>query len=257
MPEIAGRIIFYCSIMILFIIQTSAHAQFLTPYQYRLRQIMLIPGISEERDAEVLKKAEACLARAKAGEDFTTLAKKLSEEPGASHTGGDLGFFEHKAMVKPFSDVVFAMKPGEIAGPVKTQFGYHIIKLHGIDADKRHAQHILFMLTPGKADSLKTLADLEKAGKRIQSGEDFSQIIEDYPVENLIKNTEGYMVWQTTDNMLPSFIEAIKGLKQGEVSRPFVSIIGMHIVQVDSINYNKNVTLEGFPPAIAAKLNNN
>lgn len=82
-------------------------------------------------DAEKKKKladAKKVLADAKKGADFTELAKKYSEGPTAQR-GGDLGTFSRGRMVKQFEDAAFAAKPGEIIGPVETQFGYHIIKV--------------------------------------------------------------------------------------------------------------------------------
>lgn len=224
------------------------------PVQYRLRQILIEPSVSPQREQSIKRAAETCLARARAGEDFTALAKELSEEPGASETGGNLGFFRREAMVKSFSDAVFAMKPGEIAGPVLTQFGYHIIKLHAVDGDSRHAQHILFMLTPGPEDSLKTLETLRTARRRILEGADFGAMVEEYVTLDAIRETEGYMVWQKPDDMLDSFRKAIQGLKEGDVSEPFVSIIGFHIVMVDSVNYDSDRLLDGFPAHIEKKL---
>ncbi len=72
--------------------------------------------------------ADKIEARLKKGEDFATLAKENSSCPSAAQ-GGDLGFFTRDRMVKEFADVAFAMKPGEISAPVKTKFGYHIIKV--------------------------------------------------------------------------------------------------------------------------------
>ena len=76
------------------------------------------------------------LAQAKAGKDFGALAKEYSQDPGSARNGGDLGWADRSSFVKPFADALFGMKVGEIAGPVKTQFGYHIIKLGEIQAGK-------------------------------------------------------------------------------------------------------------------------
>ena len=73
--------------------------------------------------------AKAALARVKGGEDFAKVAAELSKDPGSGKDGGDLGFFTQDRMVKEFGDRAFSMKPGEVSDPVKTQFGWHVIKL--------------------------------------------------------------------------------------------------------------------------------
>lgn len=65
---------------------------------------------------------------------FAELAREKSQDPGSAEQGGSLGSFGRGMMVKPFEDAVFAMKPGEIRGPVESDFGYHIIRLDGIEA---------------------------------------------------------------------------------------------------------------------------
>ena len=93
------------------------------------RHILIESGTD---DAAALKKAEGLLARAKAGEDFAKLAAENSDDPGSKGQGGDLGWSTREAFVKPFADALFGMQQGEIVGPVKTQFGYHIIRLEEI-----------------------------------------------------------------------------------------------------------------------------
>lgn len=83
---------------------------------------------SEELVAEKRKQAQKIAAQARAGADFAELAKKYSDGP-TKDKGGYLGTFARKNMVKPFADKAFAMKAGEISDPVRTQFGWHVIKV--------------------------------------------------------------------------------------------------------------------------------
>ena len=87
-------------------------------------------------DAASLAQAQQVLAQAKAGKDFGELAKQYSQDPGSAHNGGDLGWAERSSFVAPFADALYGMSVGEIKGPVKTQFGYHIIRLDEIQAGK-------------------------------------------------------------------------------------------------------------------------
>jgi peptidyl-prolyl cis-trans isomerase D len=111
--------------------KTKTPERFTQPEQRRVRHILLAVNDPKE-DATVKAKAEAILKRAQGGEDFAKLAKENSQDPGSAAQGGDLGFAERKVFVAEFADAAFGMKEGEIAGPVKTQFGYHILKLDAI-----------------------------------------------------------------------------------------------------------------------------
>ena len=90
------------------------------------RHILFAAG-SDDAAAEA--NAKRAYERAVAGEDFAALARELSEDPGSKDSGGDLGEAERADFVGPFGDAVWSMKPGEIRGPVKTEFGWHVIKL--------------------------------------------------------------------------------------------------------------------------------
>ena len=107
---------------------------------------------AEERRAShilITSEADAGKAKAKADEvlkevqkspaQFAELAKKYSQDPGSAQKGGDLGFFGRGMMVKPFEDIVFSLKDGDLSGVVQSDFGYHIIKLTGIKAGKQRA----------------------------------------------------------------------------------------------------------------------
>ena len=87
---------------------------------------------AEEKQAALAKAEDLAKQVRKKPAGFADLAKSQSKDPGSAAKGGDLGFFPRGAMVKPFDDAVFGMKVGEIAGPVESNFGYHIIRLAAV-----------------------------------------------------------------------------------------------------------------------------
>jgi peptidyl-prolyl cis-trans isomerase D len=112
--------------------KTKTPERFTQPERRRVSHILL-PVPNPKDDAAVKAKAEEISKRAQGGEDFAKLAKEFSQDPGSAAQGGDLGWSERKAWVAPFADAAYGMKVDEIRGPVKTQFGYHILKLAGIE----------------------------------------------------------------------------------------------------------------------------
>jgi peptidyl-prolyl cis-trans isomerase D len=97
--------------------------------------ITVKPDAKDEEKAAARKRAEELLAQARANPaKFADLARQFSQDPGSAGQGGDLGSFPRGSMVKPFEDAVFGMKVGDIAGPVQSDFGYHVIRLNGITA---------------------------------------------------------------------------------------------------------------------------
>src|SRR5689334_17367159 len=101
--------------------------QYSTPEQVRASHILL--KTEGKDDAAVKAKAEELLKQARSGADFAELAKKNSEDEASAKNGGELDYFRKGRMVPEFDAAVFAMQPGQISDLVKTQYGYHIIKL--------------------------------------------------------------------------------------------------------------------------------
>ncbi|MDD5491080.1 MAG: peptidylprolyl isomerase [bacterium] len=107
--------------------------------QVRARHILI--RVDEKADLKTqsaaLKKVQEIQDKIKKGEDFASLAKEYSEDPGSKETGGDLGFFTKDTMVPEFSKAAFALKPGQVSDPVKTSFGYHLIKVEETKPSKQ------------------------------------------------------------------------------------------------------------------------
>ncbi|MGA2172191.1 MAG: peptidylprolyl isomerase [Sedimentisphaerales bacterium] len=118
--------------------------------------IKVAPSASDEEKAQAKAKAGKLLKDIKGGADFATLAKENSDDPGSKIKGGALGSFSRGDMVKPFEDVAFALKTGQVSDIVETQFGYHIIKVTG------HKPAGLTPFEKVKPDIIKMLKDTKK-----------------------------------------------------------------------------------------------
>jgi peptidyl-prolyl cis-trans isomerase D len=99
----------------------------------RRRARHIVIPVEGDADAAALKQAESVLAEARAGKDFAELAKKYSKDTSAAE-GGEIGFVQRADFAGPVGDTLFSMKVGDVAGPVKSQFGYHLLKLEEIQA---------------------------------------------------------------------------------------------------------------------------
>lgn len=116
-------------------------------------------------EAAALAKAQALRAQLLAGKDFAALARQNSEDPGSAANGGDLGWAGRSAYVKPFADALYALKVGEISEPVRTQFGYHLIRLDEV--------------RPGQARTLESArAEIEADYRRQRASELYGDRLE-------------------------------------------------------------------------------
>ena len=98
------------------------------------RHILIRAAAGDEKASKAAEdKIKAVIVRLKKGEDFAKVAKEVTEDPSGKANGGDLGYFTKEQMVPEFADVAFKLEKGQISEPVKTQFGWHVIKVE----DKR------------------------------------------------------------------------------------------------------------------------
>ncbi len=199
--------------------------------QRRVSHILLSVADPKE-DAAVKTKAEGLLKRAQAGEDFAKLAKEFSQDPGSAAQGGDLGLSERKVYVSEFADAAWKMKEGEIAGPVKTQFGYHILKLNGIQpastktfeqakselvAEYKHgeAERLYNKVADDLQDAALQNADIEtvarKAGLDVKDIPEYSRTAGGGDLGNVTAVSEAAFSQDVLDGRLSPIVEIEKG----------------------------------------------
>lgn len=117
-------------------------------------------------------KADSILLRAREGEDFATLARQYSEDEGSGQLGGDLGWFRPGDMVPEFERAAYSLRPGEISAPIRTQYGWHVIKLERIRGPERQARHILIRPTIGDEDIARARQLADSVATLLRSGDD-------------------------------------------------------------------------------------
>jgi peptidyl-prolyl cis-trans isomerase D len=208
--------------------------QYSTPEQVRASHILIKSNGTPEEDAAAKKKAEDLLAQIKKGADFAELAKKNSQDEGSAVKGGDLDFFPRGQMVPEFDKVAFELEPGQVSDLVKSQFGYHIIKV----TDRRPANTRPLAEVRGQIEDqlkseqaataaeqlanqvssqIKKPADIETVAKShgLQSGET-GFFLQDEPIAGI--------------GFAPTVSQTAFSMKEGDVSEPIRTPQGYAII---------------------------
>ncbi len=181
------------------------------------------------------------------GEDFGKVAAEASEDPSAKDrdadgkkikgTQGDLGYFTAFDMVYPFENAAYNAKLNEVTMPVRTDFGYHLIKVTDkIPAlGKIQLAHII-LIYPTKGsldDSLKVADSANMAYKLLKSGVDFGEVAKKFSDDFSTAGKGGVLPWFGVNRLLPDFIHNIQKMRQkGDYSEPFQTVYGWHIIKL-------------------------
>jgi len=182
-------------------------------------------------------KAQDISERASKGENFGELAIAYSNSQTALD-GGQLGWRKGNQLPQFILELVTKMKPGEVSAPVRTPSGFHIVKLNDrrggeapVIVNQIHVRHIL--MKPNELDDDATVREkLSKLRDRILKGEDFSGIASTASQDPGSAPDGGDLGWASPGTFVPEFDKAIADLKDNEISQPFKTRYGWHIVQM-------------------------
>lgn len=190
--------------------------------------------------AAAYKKIVALRKRIEKGESFEKVAKEASEDPSAKNNDGNIGWFTVFGTIYPFENAVYSMKVGEISQPVRTEFGYHLVKLVNTRPARGQirAAHILIHFpenaTQKQKDSLRVKAD--SVYNLIASGKiPFEEAVRTYSDDKATRIKSGELQpfgSGTSLRMVPQFEDAAFELKKdGDISKPVMTQYGWHIIR--------------------------
>lgn len=186
-------------------------------------EVEIDPVVKEVRHIVVETEAEAneILELLREGADFNELANQRSIDPGAQGDGGDLGYFGQGQMVAPFEVAAFSAEPGDILGPVQTEFGYHVIEV--LDNEVEYRLSLILVSSQERA---------EAAMERLAQGEDFAAVAADMALQPGAVTSGGDLGYVSLDQMPPVVAALLVNATVGEVIGPVESNEGYNIVQV-------------------------
>jgi peptidyl-prolyl cis-trans isomerase SurA len=211
----------------------------LASMEINLAQILIaVPENASPEQVNALQiKAQQVADKARSGIDFITLVNEFSES-SLRAGGGQMGLRNAERYPTLFLDATKNLRSGGIAGPIRSGAGFHVLKviekrqagMPGINITQTRARHILLRATPqlNEAAAGQKLADLKR---RAVAGQDFAVLAKENSDDGSAKDG-GDLGWTNPGVFVPEFEQVMNSLAPGQISEPFVSRFGMHIIQV-------------------------
>ncbi len=206
--------------------------------ELRIAHILLaLPdNATDEEIAEVRKMAEDIRQEVMAGGDFAEIARAVSDGQNADN-GGDLGWRKMDDIPSLFAEYIPNMKKGDVSEPIASSSGFHIIQVADTKDEQQtivtqtRARHILV-----KVDELTTEeqaeSKIQQLRERITRGDDFAVLAKGNSDDTVSALNGGELGWTTPGQLVPEFQRAMDAMQPGEISQPFQTSYGWHIVQV-------------------------
>jgi peptidyl-prolyl cis-trans isomerase SurA len=200
-----------------------------------ISHILVTPEPGEAAMSAAREQIEQVQEKINAGEVFEKLAKTYSEDPGSAARGGDLGFMARGGFVREFEEVAFSLEPGQVSDIVKTQFGFHIIKLVDRRGEKIHCKHILISPEPSREDDVAAAEKIKQIHKELINGAPFEEMVAKYSQDDVSREEEGFLGRFEMDQLRETakeFVYALDGVDPGEYSDPVRTQYGFHVLKL-------------------------
>ena len=217
----------------------STDGKVATAPDYRLGHILLsVDSDAGEAEAEELKrKAESIRQELMEGADFSQMAITHSNDARALE-GGDMGWRKLEQLPNLFADVVGEMSEGDVSKPIRSGAGFHILKVHETRGggkqivEQTKARHVLIKTSEILSDE-QAEAKLSELRQRALEGEDFAQLAREHSEDTGSMLQGGDLGWTNPGQMVPAFDQTMQETPVGEISEPFKSRFGWHILMVE------------------------
>jgi peptidyl-prolyl cis-trans isomerase SurA len=210
-----------------------------------ISHILKIVSPSDDAQKVALDKITDIKKQLNDGAAFENLAQKYSEDPGSKTHGGDLGFVGRGDFVPEYEQAAYELEDGEVSDIVQSSFGFHIIKMVERRGEKIHTKHILIQTVPTDDDEIRTVNELKEIRLKLINGGDWDKIALEYSDDENVSKDNGHLgVFEIDKLVIPAFKSIVDTLKINEISQPFKTQFGYHIVRLDDRQDSRKMDLK-------------
>ena len=230
------------------------------PELVTIRQAVVTPAASDSAWSAAKVTIDSIVARLREGENFDTLAQRHSMD-GSAPLGGDLGWFRRGQMVREFEEVAFRLPIGRVSDPVRTQHGWHLIKVDRTRPGEVNARHILIRPATGPTADARVRATAEEIARRARAGEGMRSLIDEFAdqLDKEVPDSVSVPRAQMAEGGLPpAYRQPLAAAAQGDVVGPFTFPVrdqtSWVVVEVVEMKPAGPYTFEELKPQIEAQL---
>lgn len=226
------------------------------PRAAMLSHIVTMPKPTPEHERELLEKLTAVRSRLEAGEEFGAVATALSEGPAAPR-GGDLGWWELEDIALPeLAYAVANLAPGEVLYDVRSEQGFHIVKMEEREGSRVHFRQIFFALPVGETERQDARDRARAAWQRLQSGEDWDAVVADTSDDEPTRENGGRLPAIPEEQLDERYLSIVEALEPGEYSGVFLGKHGYQILRLEGRETARPYALEEIADRLRAELLN-